>query len=165
MMRMKDRGKQQFALRSVLESAVMRHANTLKQWTGKSTASVVYDSTVDECTDECIFQSIKGTPNVEIVAFTTEGDSLAGSSVVTEQGKWFDTEHVIFSFESHGWCETPERFDVKECGKGNATVKYNTTTLTGLSGLLAVQTASSSGTRIRTCAEAPCPGVSSEMRT
>ena len=38
---------------------------------GKASASVVYDSTVDEF---AFLPVVKGKPNVEIVAITTDGD-------------------------------------------------------------------------------------------
>ena len=102
---------QQFALDSVLDAD--GYANALKQWTGKSTARVVYDSNVCPFTDECLFQKVKGKPNIAIVAFTTDGDVFGGfySVAVTEQNKCFkDPEMFIFSFESHGRCATPQRF-------------------------------------------------------
>ena len=50
------------------------NASTLKQWTGQSMAGVVYFSSVDLLTDECLFQNVKGNPNISIVATTTDCD-------------------------------------------------------------------------------------------
>ena len=89
----------------------------LKQWTGKTTANVVYDSKVDPFTDECLFQKVKGKRNVAIVGFTTDGDVFGGfySVAVTDQARdFFDPNIFAFSFESHGRCKTPQRFVVKK---------------------------------------------------
>ena len=50
------------------------NASTLKQWTGMSMAGVVYINSVDLLTDECLFQNVKGNPNISIVATTTDCD-------------------------------------------------------------------------------------------
>ena len=87
--------------------------DSLKEWTGKSRASVVYDSTIDPFTADWLFQKVKGKPNIAIVATTTEGDVFGGFSsvAVTEHNKlFFDPNTFIFSFESHGRCKTPQRF-------------------------------------------------------
>ena len=117
---------EQHALDSILESARMRCANTLKEWTGKTSASIVYDSTVDEFTDECLFQAVKGKPNIAIIATTTDGDVFGGfySVAVTQQDEAFKDPNIFaFSFESHGRCETPQRFVVKKEMKDHAFVK------------------------------------------
>ena len=91
--------------------------NALKQWTGKADVTIVYDSVVDEFTDQGIFEKVKGKPNVALVATTTDGDVFGGfySVAVTEQMKpFFDPDMFIFSFESRGRCETPKNFHVKE---------------------------------------------------
>ena len=87
----------------------------------------VSNRTFDECTDECIFQTVKGKPNVAIVVFTA-GDVFGGYSsvVVTERGKLFDDAKMfIFSFTFHWLCMSPQRFDVKECVKVHAGVNCN----------------------------------------
>ena len=63
--------------------------NALKEWTGKARATVIFDSTVDEFTDGCMFEKVKGKPNVAIVATTTDGDVFGGfySVAVTKQIK------------------------------------------------------------------------------
>ena len=115
-------------LEATLDSTVTRYANTLKQWTGKATASVVYDSYVCPFTDECLFQMVKDKPNVAIVATTTEGDVFGGfyNVAVTEQKEWFkDPNMFIFSFESNGRCERPQRFVLKEENGDKAHVYFN----------------------------------------
>ena len=101
--------------------------DALKEWTGKERATVVYDSVVDEFTDECLFEKVKGKPNIALVGFTTDGDVFGGfySVAVTEQYKvFFDPNMFAFSFESHGRCATPQRFFVKERLNENASVCF-----------------------------------------
>ena len=91
--------------------------NALKRWTGKASATVVYDSTVDEFTDGGLFKKVKGKRNIAIVGFTTDGDVFGGffSVSVTEPAVHFvDPNSFVFSFESHGRCKTPQRFFVKK---------------------------------------------------
>ena len=93
-----------------------RCVNALKAWTGKTRATVIYDSTVDEFTDECLFQIVKGKKNIALVGFTTYGDVFGGfySVGVTEQDEYFyDRSIFLFSFKSHGRSMTPQRFVVK----------------------------------------------------
>ena len=54
--------------------------NTLKGWTGKATVTIIFDSTVDEFTNNGIFEGIKANENVAIVAFRLMGECLAGST-------------------------------------------------------------------------------------
>ena len=101
--------------------------NALKEWTGKSHVKVIYDSTVDECTDDGLFNKVKGKPNIAVIGFTTDGDVFGGfySVAVTEQWrKFYDPNIFAFSFESHGRCETPQRFVVKGWCRHNALVVF-----------------------------------------
>ena len=82
-----------------------------------SKVSTVFDSTVDEFTDRGIFETVKGKQNIALIGFTKDGDVFGGFSsvAVTEQWRYFyDPTMFVFSFESHGRCETPQRFAVKE---------------------------------------------------
>ena len=61
------------------------------------------------------------------MAFTTDGDVFGGfySVAVTELEKdFYDPNIFVFSFESHGRCETPQRFGVKEGVKDKALVDF-----------------------------------------
>ena len=101
--------------------------NALKEWTGKARASVVYDSTVDEFTAGGLFQKVKGNKNIAVVGFTTDGDvfGMFYSRAVTKQDvRFFDPTVFVFSFESHGRCETPQRFVLKEGLKRDACVAF-----------------------------------------
>ena len=101
---------QQYALDSIIETAGMRYASTLKEWTGKETASVIYDSKVDPFTHDGIFNAVKGKPNIAVVGFTTDGDVFGGFYSV--------------SVTEHGRCATPQRFVVKAELKDKAYVFF-----------------------------------------
>ena len=91
--------------------------NALKEWTGKAKATVVFDSTVDEFTEDGLFDKVQGKRDIAFVGFTTDGDVFGGfySRAVTKKGIGLcDAGIFVFSFESHGRCETPQRFFPKE---------------------------------------------------
>ena len=118
---------EQHAPNSVLESGVTRYGSVLNEWTCTASATIIYDSTVDEFTSECLFRAVKGKPNIAIVATTTDGDVFGGfySVAVTRQDGWFyDPCMFIFSFESHGRCMTPQRFALKEERKKKVFVQF-----------------------------------------
>ena len=101
--------------------------NVLKEWTGKASATVLFDGTVDELNHAWLFDKVKGRQNIAVVAFTTDGDVFGGfySVAVTEQTTYmYDPNIFVFSFESHGRCATPQRFVVKEGLKKNAYVCF-----------------------------------------
>ena len=92
-------------------------SSSLKQWTGKAKATIIFDSTVDEFTGEVLFDAIKGKQNIALISFTTDGDVFGGyhSVAVTKQSEeFYDPTIFAFSFESHGRCMTPQRFMVHE---------------------------------------------------
>ena len=61
--------------------------NALKRWTGKRTASVVFDSTDDEFTDAWLFVDVRGMPNIALIVSRVDLDGFGGfdSVVVTKQ--------------------------------------------------------------------------------
>ena len=102
--------------------------NALKEWTRKESANIIYDSTVDEFTDQGLFDKVKGKPNVALVGFTADGDVFGGfyNIPVTEQKKSFiDPNIFVFSFESNGRCETPQRFVVKDFVRSYKSVGFD----------------------------------------
>ena len=104
-----------------------RCVRELREWTGKASTTIIYDSTVDEFTGDGLFIKVKDKPNITVIGFTTDGDVCGGfySVAVTKQEKLFyDPSIFAFSFESHGRCETPQRFAVKESLKGKANVEF-----------------------------------------
>ena len=115
---------------NVEEPTVQLPIDALKEWTGKTRATVIFDSTVDEFTDNGLFTKVKGKQNIALVGFTTKGDVFGGfySVAVTGQYQWFFNDPTIFafSFESHGRCVTPQRFAVGERLKKKAFVRFNT---------------------------------------
>ena len=103
-------------------------------WTGKVSATIIFDSTVDEFTDQGLFAKVKGKRNIAFIGFTTDGDVFGGfySVAVTEQDKnFYDPDMFVFSFESHGRCETPQRFVVNERVKGRTYVAFRTNNSNG----------------------------------
>ena len=104
-----------------------RSLEALKEWTGKTRAKVVYDSTVDAFTASGLFTKVKGKRNIALIAFTTDGDVFGGfySVAATVQDRCFDDPNFfIFSFESHGRCATPMKFDVKEDKRGDWAFRF-----------------------------------------
>ena len=101
--------------------------NALREWTGKASATVVFDSTVDEFTADGLFNTIQGKPNIALVGFTAEGDVFGAfySVAVTEQGEeYFDPDTFAFSFESRGRCMAPQRFVASADAKKQANLSF-----------------------------------------
>ena len=97
----------------------------LKEWAGKSRASLVYDSRADPFTPDGLFAKIRDRPNVALITCTTDGDVFGCfyTMPVKVAGKsYLDPNMFIFSFESHGRCATPQRFMVKADMRGKADV-------------------------------------------
>ena len=95
----------------------MKNVYALKEWTGKSKMTTIYDSTVDEFTDDSLFSKIRGKRNIAVIGFTTDGDVFGGyySVAVTKlEEEFHDPNMFVFSFESHERCETPQRFVMKK---------------------------------------------------
>ena len=91
--------------------------NALKLWTNTARSTIIYDSELDEFTDDGLFDKVRNVNNTAIIGFTPEGDVFGGffTVAVTEQTtKFFDRNMFIFSFKSRGRCETPKMFFVKE---------------------------------------------------
>ena len=51
---------------------------TLKTAAGTTAATILYDSTVDECTNVGVFTKTEGKGDTALVAFTTDGDVFCG---------------------------------------------------------------------------------------
>ena len=89
--------------------------DALKEWTGRSRLSVVYDSAVDGMTVCDMFQRVRGKRNVAVIGTTTAGDVFGGfySVAMTREDVIKDPNAFVFSFKSHGRCRVPQRFVVK----------------------------------------------------
>ena len=88
----------------------------LKQWTAHTAATVVYHSGVDPFTPAAFFEGIRGRPNVALITTTTDGDVFgAFYSVPISENETdvHDPSAFVFSLESHGRCETPQRFPIR----------------------------------------------------
>ena len=96
--------------------------------TGKSTASVVFDSTVDDFSIVGLFQAVNGKPRIAIVTTTADWDVFCWffGVAATEQNKEFfsDQNMFVFLFEWHGRCTMPQRFAAKEEWKKFAYVRF-----------------------------------------
>ena len=112
---------------ATLNEIVARGVEALKAWTSTSHATILYDSAVDDFTDDGIFSAVRDRANIAVVALTTDGDVFGGfySVAVTEQDEnFYDPNIFVFSFESRGRCETPQRFPVKEEKRRNKYVEF-----------------------------------------
>ena len=112
---------------SVQDKIMQRGLNALVQWTKNANARVVYDSNTDFFTDKELFEHVKDRGDIALIAFTTDGDVFGGyySVAVTQQDKdFYDDSVFMFSFESHGRCETPQLFALKQEMSHLARVKY-----------------------------------------
>ena len=130
--------KRVFTLQLIHDTIMEKGVNALKQWTKKASATVIYDSTVDEFTHDGLINKVKGKPNIAIIGFTTDGNVFGGfySVAVTEQKKDFNDRNIFaFSFESGGRCMTPQRFMVKEEHKEIASVRFFEKSNSGIVGL------------------------------
>ena len=106
---------------------VQRGVGLLKEWTGMTSAEVVYNSAVDEFTDDGLFEKVKGKPNIALIVFTSDEDVFGGfySVAVTEQKKsFYDPNIFAFSLESSGRCITPQKFEVKDGVRDKANVFF-----------------------------------------
>ena len=111
-----------------------KHINTgtkgvdaLRAWTGTTTATIIFDSTVDEFTSDGLFKAVKAKPNIAIITSTTDGDVFGGfySVAVTSQDEaFYDPSIFVFSFESHERCATPQRFVSKPGREISASVRF-----------------------------------------
>ena len=101
--------------------------SALKNWTGKTHVRTIFDSSVDEFTNQSFLDKLMGKRNVALIAVTTDGDVFGGfyNRPVTQQCKEFrDPSIFAFSFESHGRCATPQRFVVGGMMKGKLLVSF-----------------------------------------
>ena len=105
--------------------AMMRQINQLTLWAGKTRGAVVFDSKTDDFTHNGLFSKVRGKSNIALVATTTDGDVFGGFysvAVDTQDQNFTDSTIFAFTFESHGRCEAPQRFAVKEVLKEKAYV-------------------------------------------
>ena len=98
-----------------VDRSTKRCTDSFKQWTGKSNATIIYDSTVDEFTVRGLINKVGMKENIALVGFTTGGDVFGGFySVGVERldESFYDPNIFAFSFFSHWRCETPRKFPV-----------------------------------------------------
>ena len=108
------------------EAVMTKGVNASKEWTGKAIATTVFDSTVETFTHDGLCTKVMWKPNNAIIRFTMDRDVFGGfySVAATQQDTDFHGLDIFISFESHGRCETPQRFSVKEMLEKNALVGF-----------------------------------------
>ena len=75
--------------------------STPKEWTGRSSATTIIDSSVEKFTDGGLLQKGQWNPNIGVVGLSTDSDVCGGiyNVAMTEQGKdFFDQNIFAFSF-------------------------------------------------------------------
>ena len=110
-------------------------------WTGKNTARLLYDSTVDEFTADGFFEKVRCKPNIAVVGFTSRDDVFGAfhSVAVAERDREVkDPTVFVFSFESHGRCATPKMFTLNPVVKWKEAVCLCTGGRDGSHGFLKV---------------------------
>ena len=93
--------------------ALAKGIEALKAWRELPNVTLIYDSTVDPFTMEDLFQRVVDRPFVSYIAFTSDGDIFGVSlqrAVPPGVRQVQDGHLFVFSFESHGRCETPQMF-------------------------------------------------------
>ena len=89
------------AVPSAVEHTPTQNVDALKNRTGKANAKILFDSTVDEFTDNSLFKKVKGKANIALVGFTRKGDVFGGVYTVDvrERDTFYDDSPLfIFSF-------------------------------------------------------------------
>ena len=96
---------------------------SLKEWTGKTSATILFDNNKDMFAHDGLFEKNKGKWNVALVGFTTDGDVFgwfSGVAVIEQLENSSDQDISVFSFESHGLRDSTE----VRC-EGNPEVQYS----------------------------------------
>ena len=95
---------------------VSERIEALKAWTGKSNVSILFDSTVNEFTNDGLFETVRGKWDVALIAITSDGYVFGGyysTPALRQEERLNDPNMFLFSLESHGRCATPKQFPVK----------------------------------------------------
>ena len=90
-----------------------KNITKMSEWTGKLKARILYDSKKNEFTNAEFNKKCLNQSNIAIVGFTTDGDVFGGylEQAITKTSTYFnDQNHFVFSLESHGRCQTPQRW-------------------------------------------------------
>ena len=97
----------------------------LKIWTETNSVNVLYDTVIDEFTDDKLFQSVYGKKNVAIIGITTDGDVFGAFYRFAMTRREANQPGLIaFSFESNGRCQTPHVFPVNPMMRYQARVTF-----------------------------------------
>ena len=107
---------------------IQQNVKTLKEWAGKETAELVYDSAACGFSHDA-FNACFESPNNAVVAITEDGDVYGGfvSVAVNGIGGYVtDADHFIFSLASHRRCAVPQRWAIKSEKQATAVKLFNT---------------------------------------
>ena len=89
------------------------NVESLKEWTSSNNVVVIFDSDKDEFTSLSFNRKCLKRGKIAVIGITEENDVFGGylEKAVTKTIKYLnDPNHFAFSFESHGRCETPQRW-------------------------------------------------------
>ena len=113
---------------SPISTHMARLLETLTRWTGTTRAVILFDSDIGEFSTDAFFWCVRDTPSVVLVVFTADGDvfGVFFSRAVTTQNEVIKDPNIFFfSLESHGRCETPQRFVVRREFQRSVWVLFN----------------------------------------
>ena len=96
------------------------------QWRPTPPVHVLFDSTRDEATAQTFFRTVRGRPNVMVMATTNDGNVFGGFyalPVHRPDRESRDPNIFLFSFASNGRCDTPAIFPVRADSRGDVFVR------------------------------------------
>ena len=108
---------------------VQQNVKVLKEWAGKETAELVYDSATCDFSHDA-FNACFRSPSNAVVGITEDGDVFGGFvSVVVRQVNNFTTDpvHFILSLASHRRCAVPQRWAINPEKQATAVRLFDTT--------------------------------------
>ena len=109
--------------------------NVLMDWTAANSATVIYDSTVDECATQTVVDTVRNLPNVALIAFTQQGHVFGGfyrKPSTSTQTFVYDERLFAFSFETKERLRPPVRFFPQEQCRDAAYIGFWTRYPSGL---------------------------------
>ena len=90
--------------------------DALKVWTGKTNATIVYDSSSCEW-DHNKFNELLKTPSNAVIGITEDGDVFGGfvSVAIEKANHWLpDGSLFVFSLFCHWRCDVPQKWELLE---------------------------------------------------
>ena len=104
---------------------VHQKVKVLKEWTGKETAELVYDTTTCDFSHNAFNVCFK-SPNNAVIGVTEDGDIFGGFGVVVQINEYTpNPNHFIFSLDSHCRCCVPQRWRIKPEKQATSVMLFN----------------------------------------